>query len=382
MMYRTVIAKLLAALLALLLLSALPSCVKTPEGNAESTKDSTVESTGAATDGETTADGETTSGETSEEQSAVEKMDFLSIDLSPYVTLNAYKGIEIQLRQLEVEIALAVQLYNKGKYEKITSSDRTVKEGDIVCVDYCGILDGTAFSGGTAKDQMITVYEGTGYIDGFASGFIGASVGTPSSFDVTFPENYGATDLAGKKVTFEFTVKYVVGAETLTDALASELSNGAYPTVDQFMLYQRNLLVQAELWQTIVDHATVKSYPEQQVEYYYRQFRAMYEGQAKYNGIRYQSYIQILGISDEDLREQAKISVREDLVYYSILRAESLTLTDAEFEAQIDSYVKRYKEEFGYTDEQIEESMPSIRENMLYDKVQELLIEWANVVVS
>jgi trigger factor len=309
-------------------------------------------------------------------------MDFLSIDLTPYVTLDAYKGIRIPLKQLEVEIALAVQLYNKGKYEKIKSSDRTVREGDIICVDYKGILNGTAFSGGTAADQMITVYEGTGYIDGFASGFIGATVGAPSSFDVTFPENYGAAELAGKTVTFEFTVDYIVGTETLTDTLASELSNGAYPTVEQFMRYQRNLLVQAELWQTIVDRATVKSYPTQQVEYYYRQFRAMYEGQAKYYGISYESYIQILGISDADLREQAMLSVREDLVYYSILREESLTLTDAEFEAQIDSYVKRYKEEFGYTDEQIEESMPSIRENMLYDKVQELLISWAEIIVS
>ena len=381
--------KRIALLLAFLLVLVFSSCTgSTPtdgDMSAETTEETTAETTEAVTDGETTtADGETTSGETDSgtEKETVEKMDFMETDLSPYVTLGQYKGIEVKLKQIEIDIALRVQLYNKGKYEKITAEDRTVREGDIICVDYKGILNGTAFSGGTAADQLITVYEGTGYIDGFASGFIGASVGVPSSFDVTFPENYGAADLAGKTVTFEFTVDYVVGIEDLTDALAAELSNGAYPTVDQYMIYQRNLLVQAELWEKVVTGATVKEYPEQQVEYYYRQFRAIYQSAADYYGISYEFYIEYFGISDEQIRQDAAVSVREDLVYYSILKAEGITLSDEEFDERIESYVKRYKEEFGYTEEQIEEAMPSIRDNMLYDMVQELLISWANVTVS
>ncbi|HAP03899.1 MAG TPA: peptidylprolyl isomerase, partial [Lachnospiraceae bacterium] len=91
-------------------------------------------------------------------------------------------------------------------------TQKTVKEDSIVNVDYKGIKDGEAFQNGSASDVTIDVKNnqdassGTGYIDGFTDGLVGAKVGETVSSKVTFPENYQASDLAGKEVTFEFTV--------------------------------------------------------------------------------------------------------------------------------------------------------------------------------
>jgi FKBP-type peptidyl-prolyl cis-trans isomerase (trigger factor) len=92
----------------------------------------------------------------------------------------------------------------------------------------------------------------------------------------------------------------------------------------------------------------------------------------------YEAFLTYIGTTDAAVYESAKEYVDEDLVYYAILQAENITLTDADLE-RLDSYIQRYKEEYGYTDEQVEANLESIKSNMLYDKVQELLISWADI---
>ena len=111
---------------------------------------------------------------------------------------------------------------NYGPFYTADPDKTTVEEGDIVNVDYVGKLDGTAFSGGTAQNQNIDVYQnasatGTGYIDGFTDGLKGASVGDVIDCDVTFPDDYGNTDLAGKAVVFTFTVNSIQKEMTIDD---------------------------------------------------------------------------------------------------------------------------------------------------------------------
>ena len=111
---------------------------------------------------------------------------------------------------------------NYGPFYTADPDKTTVEEGDIVNVDYVGKLDGTAFNGGTAQNQNIDVYQnasatGTGYIDGFTDGLKGASVGDVIDCDVTFPDDYGNTDLAGKAVVFTFTVNSIQKEMTIDD---------------------------------------------------------------------------------------------------------------------------------------------------------------------
>lgn len=382
------IAFLLSVLLALSVLLSACDLGHTGEGGTTSgdeAKETTgeAESESSAEEGmesESTSDteGETTSGES--ETTATEWMDLSKLELSDYITLGQYRDVAVALKNAEYLLYLRVDLFNSGaEYEKIESGDRTVAEGDLICVDYTGYLDGVAFENGAATDAMITVYEGTGYIDGFASGFIGSKAGESSSFDVTFPENYGESSLAGKSVTFMFTVKYICEFGELTDALAEKLSDGSFHSAAEYEAYERNLMVQKILWITIVENAEVLQYPEQQVQYYYEQSRAYYESYAAYYGMTYEALLTYYGLTDSDIYESARSYVAEDLVYYAILETENIALTEDEYAEKYASYALLYKENFGYTDAELAEIDDSIRSNMLYDKVQELLIEWANV---
>lgn len=75
---------------------------------------------------------------------------------------------------------------------------KVVQEGDFLVIDYMGYIDGQPFSGGAAENQMIQVGSGR-FIPGFEEQLVGMEVGQSSKITVTFPEDYHAEQLAGRK---------------------------------------------------------------------------------------------------------------------------------------------------------------------------------------
>lgn len=153
------------------------------------------------------------------------------------VTLGEYKGVEVNFPDAESVDEDTLKAFcdsnlltgEDGFYRDDTKT--TVAEDDIVNIDYQGLKDGVAFDGGTASDVYVDVagnsdaVQGTGYIDGFTSGLVGAAVGSTVDSNVTFPDDYGATDLAGQAVVFRFTVNFIctkLTYDTLTDAIVQE----------------------------------------------------------------------------------------------------------------------------------------------------------------
>lgn len=87
----------------------------------------------------------------------------------------------------------------------VSESAQTAEMGDTVVIDYVGKIDGEAFDGGTAENQTLTLGSGT-YIDGFEDQIVGHQVGETFDINVTFPDDYGASDLAGKDAVFTITL--------------------------------------------------------------------------------------------------------------------------------------------------------------------------------
>lgn len=174
----------------------------------------------------------------STEMAALPEVDLNQYDYqaSELVTLGDYSAVPLTLTgDYEVEdqdvTDYFTQLFtNYGPFFTDDASKTTIEEGDIVKVDYVGKLDGEAFSGGSAEDQLLDVSnnsspDGTTYIDGFTAGLMGHSVGEVVDCDVTFPEEYGNSDLAGQAVVFTFTVKAIekeLSVEEVDDTFAQE----------------------------------------------------------------------------------------------------------------------------------------------------------------
>lgn len=171
----------------------------------------------------------------------------------------------------------------------------TVQKGDIVKTDYKGLLNGEAFSGGTATDQWIDVENNCGintssgessggFIDGFTDGLVGAKVGETKSHNVTFPEKYDNADLAGKETTFEFTVKAIyteLTPETITDAMVAENFKESYEvsTVAEFMDVMKKELVYNFVANYVIEKSTFdipEEYLDLRLEEYQNLFTELY----------------------------------------------------------------------------------------------------------
>lgn len=168
-------------------------------------------------------------------------------DVNDYVTLGDYSGLKVtvtgnyDVNETTVNDYITSMIAYYKPYVQDTEQT-TVAATSVVNVDYVGKLNGEAFEGGSAQDvyiNMITnsdAVENTSYIEGFSDGLEGKNVGDTVDCDVTFPEDYSSTDLAGQTATFTFTINYVAKAmtsDTLDDAYVAEAFNVA--TVDEFM---------------------------------------------------------------------------------------------------------------------------------------------------
>lgn len=111
----------------------------------------------------------------------------------------------------EAELDKTIEILRKQR-TRWNPIERSAANGDRLTIDFVGKLDGVAFDGGTANDFQMQLGEGRMLPD-FEAGVIGATIGTPVHFDVQFPEDYSAKELAGKKAQFEVTVKKVEAPE-------------------------------------------------------------------------------------------------------------------------------------------------------------------------
>lgn len=104
-------------------------------------------------------------------------------------------------------------------------TDRAAADGDTVNIDYVGAIDGVEFDGGSTQGQGADLVLGSNsYIDDFEAQIVGHMPGETFDVTVTFPEDYGQADLAGKEAVFNTTLNYISETVTpeLTDAWVQE----------------------------------------------------------------------------------------------------------------------------------------------------------------
>jgi trigger factor len=131
-------------------------------------------------------------------------------EVYPEIKLGDLASVEIERPVLEVgeaemDSTLTVLRKQRVRYEPV---DRAAAAGDRVTIDFLGKKDGVAFQGGEAKDYHFVLGEGAMLAD-FEAAVTGLKAGESKTFEMTFPADYGAKDLAGQTVSFEVTVKEV-----------------------------------------------------------------------------------------------------------------------------------------------------------------------------
>ncbi len=278
------------------------------------------------------------------------------VQLKPEVVLGAYKGIEVEKPTYTVEDADVEREIEqeREKNARFVGVERAVENGDRVILDYSGSVDGEKFDGGTAEEQPLVIGSGT-FIPGFEEQMVGMSIGEEKDITVTFPEEYHAPDLAGKEAVFHVKVREVQIKElpALDDEFAKDVSE--FDTLDELKADKRekmearaaenekaareNLCIKA-----VCDNATVEIpavMTDRQVNYMMQDIAY----RLSMSGISLEDYCKFSGTDLDAMREsykpEAENRVKMQLVIEAVGKAENVTCTDEELDADVAAYAEQ-----------------------------------------
>lgn len=316
------------------------------------------------------------------------------VALKPEVTLGMYKGVEVEKTDVAVtdeEVDAAIDRERENNARMISVEDRAVRDGDMTVIDYEGFVDGESFEGGKDEDYPLTIGSGT-FIPGFEEQLIGAELDKEVEVNVTFPEDYQASELAGKPAVFKCIVKEIREKELpeLDDEFASEVSE--FDTLAEYREdVKKNLTERKEaeakaakeekVVEAIIADAKM-DIPEAMLATQQRSMADDFAQRIRMQGITIDQYFQFTGLTREafleQLKPQAEERIKSRLVLEAVAKAENLEASDEEYTAEIKKMAEAYQMDEDKITEMIGEfEQKSIKEDICIRKALELAVESA-----
>lgn len=362
---------------------------------------------GASACGNNTSDDVTSESSTSEETSEseaseVEKVsdreDYVGIqdlDIDEYVTLNDYANMKVTAEKPATDDA-AIESYINENLLVGNITDRAVQEGDIANIDYVGKKDGEAFDGGTAEGYDLTIGSNT-FIDGFEDGLIGVMPGETVDLNLTFPENYSSSDLAGQDVVFTVTVNSIQGsAEYATVTVEDmekmgleyksleELWEAGKSDVEEEAQTTFNSNAQSAIVDKLMEECTVNNIPDYLIEEQAQNYNLYVESMAQsWYGVDLETFVSgMYGMTidefNEEVNDMCQEMVEQYLVMEAVARAEGIEMT----EDMVNEQAAEEATQYGYESAESfldEIGFTTYRMSLVQDKVIERLMELINV---
>ncbi len=278
-----------------------------------------------------------------------EELEFaVEIGVLPVAELGEYSGLEVGRREaaLDEELVEHEVQAMRERLARLETAERPAGEGDFVVVDYVGRLPTVdessgettmvAFDGGEGRDQLIELGSGK-LIPGFEQGLLGAGAGETRTVELTFPEDYGNGELAGRDASFEIAVKEVKGKE-LPDVDEDFAVDAGFDDVGELredigrrILEAEEQRVKEEFREAALDAAVSNARVPVTEELARSRAREMWERMLhtlSHRGITREAYLQIVGREEEEILAEmlpeAEQGLRREAVLSAVVAAEGI----------------------------------------------------------
>ena len=285
----------------------------------------------------------------------------------PEVKVKKYKGLNITPETVEVteeeinhELGHLLEKYT----ELATKEDGTVENNDVAVIDFEGFKDGVAFDGGKGENYSLEIGSNT-FIPGFEEQVIGMKPEEEKEINVTFPEDYGAKDLAGQAVVFKVKVHEIKQkvARELDEEFFEDLGMEGIDSeeklkeqIKESIKAQKEMDAENKYIDTILESVSKNvevDIPEEMVEEEVNRLMGRFEEQMKMQGISLDLYYQFTNSTEKDLKAQLEKEAYSNVLYRlmleEIMNLEKIEITEKEAEKEAEELAKKYqmeKEEF------------------------------------
>ena len=310
----------------------------------------------------------------------------------PEVTLGDYKGLKVDkvsTRVTQKEVDEEIEKERERNARTIEVTDRAVQDKDEVTLDFEGFVDGVAFEGGKGENYPLTIGSGS-FIPGFEEALVGAELNKETEVNVTFPEDYHATELAGKPAVFKCTVKEIKEKQLpdLDDEFASEVSD--FDTMAEYREdVQKKLTSKKEEEAKIAKEEAAldaviadaqMEIPDAMLETQQRQLLENFAQRIQAQGITLEQYMQFTGLTAQTMMEQLKPEalkrIQSRLVLEAVAAAEKMEATEEDFEAEVKSMAEAYQMEADKVKELLgEQGAKQVKEDICVRKAADFIVD-------
>lgn len=279
------------------------------------------------------------------------------ITLLPEVKLGDYKDLKIKKEVIKVtdeEVNKVVE-HLQESHVKEAAVNRGVQETDKVIVDIKMFLDKVPVEGGQGKD--IAVIMGKDYVvPGFDKNLLGANTGDERSFTLHYPADHHQKNLADKKVDFVVSIKEIFSRELpeVTDEFVlafglknkEELLHNIKHSLEDEKKHEAEHKLEREILEKIVKNATIAEIPEILISNETETMLHELEYNVNNSGAKFADYLMSIHKTPEELKKeflpQAEERVKVSLVLRAIIKAENISVEDAEIDKQVADLKKHY----------------------------------------
>ena len=288
------------------------------------------------------------------------------LTMRPEVKLGDYKKINVKREKAKVtaeEIEDTIENI-RHRYAEDVLKDGEIKDGDVAVIDFEGFVDGVAFEGGKGENYSLKIGSGT-FIPGFEEQLIGLKSGDEKDVEVTFPEDYHAEELKGKKATFKVKVHEVkeVKVPELDKDFFEDLGMEGVDTKEKLEAkISESILTnkESELENKYIDELleaaakdTEVDIPEVMIDDELERMIREYDSHLRSQGITLEQFYKFTNSDEEALKSQmrpeAARRVKHRLMLEEIAKQEKIEISDEEANKEAERLAENYqikKEEF------------------------------------
>ncbi len=304
-----------------------------------------------------------------------DKMDFEMVSISKEdgadfkVSVTTYPEIEIgDYKGLKAEKTAEVNAMAERNARMVSVEDRAAKKDDTVIIDFEGFVDGKAFDGGKAEGHSLVLGSGQ-FIPGFEDQIIGKNIGDEFDVNVTFPEDYGAKELAGKAAVFKVKLHEIKIKElpTVDDEFAKDVSE--FDTLKELKadIKKKALERKQKAADEAVENALVQQIvdgikgdiPEAMFENRLEQCVEDFAYRLQSQGLNLETYLKYTNSNIDEFkksfRPQAEMQVKYRLALEKIVELENITPDEKDIEEQY----KKMAEDYGVELEKVKSAIPA-----------------------
>jgi trigger factor len=298
-----------------------------------------------------------------------------------YVTINKYKGLEVdEVAKTEVTDDM-VESSIDTKLEENGNTEGEVKDGDTVNLDFTGSVDGVEFDGGQANGASLEIGSGTfiganGDYKGFEEQLVGHKVGEEFTITVKFPDDYSSTELAGKVADFKIKINSIkaeltddwVKANSDKSKTVAEYKKEVKKELEAKAEETQNYSLRSEVLTALIDQVELTDKASSLVEDKEKEIKEYYQSQATTYGVEFSEFLSsYLNMTEEEFDAQVKTvaenTIKQEKAVELLADKKKLEPTDKEYE---EAY-QQYADDYGY------ESVDKMKELVGEDTLKQLV---------